>query len=86
MTVSNSKYVVGEMHSISGLIEVAVCFGDLVTHSELRPLFVNILGAGFFYLDSDNKVVAFGRSVSLSINSRPKMDSRLIAKALSLNP
>lgn len=83
---TKAKYVVGEVPAIVGTFTVAICFSEAVGHDTVKPLFKEIHSAGFFYINDDRTVVAYGESVSLKTKSRCELDAKLIAYALALQP
>lgn len=82
---SKGKYVVGEIRTEFGTSMTAVCFNEVVPHSTFKPLFEEILGAGFFGLSDQGEihVHVYGKSVSLGVESRPQ-DELQIRRALGL--
>lgn len=83
--MSKAKYVTGEVKTDYGTIATAICFGDVLNHSDFANKFTEIWGAGFFYIDQAGAVTAYGKSVSLGVESRPEQDAKMIEKALVLN-
>lgn len=85
MIYTRSKYIVGEVRGGGiGSVTSAVLFNDVVSHDSLRPLFSEIHGAGFFYIDENFKVSVFGTSTSLNVDSRPE-DALWIERTLCIN-
>lgn len=82
--MAQSKYVTGEVRSEYGTVATAICFGNVLTHSQFRHMFKEIWGAGFYYIDETGTIIAYGNSVSLNVNSREIEDAKMIAKALGL--
>ncbi len=88
--MSTTKYIVGVMYA--GYVErpVAIVFPEYVSHDAMADAVFsnrrNILGAGFCYINDEEKAVAYGRSVSLKIDARPAEDSVYISEALGLGP
>lgn len=58
-----NKYVIFENN-------FPILFGELFTHRDIRGGFGKVTGAGFFYINDENKVVVYGESVSLDIKSK----------------
>lgn len=95
MYKSRSKYVVGIYRDTARRSgpegrffqqEVAVVFDPEIKHSDMRRLFMSVEGAGFCTVSpSDGKVFCHGRSESLGIESRPDIDTPLVARALGLS-
>lgn len=84
MIYVKSKYIVGEVRGGGlGSVLSAVLFNDVVSHDSLRPLFSEIHGAGFFYIEG-GKVNVFGESIALKVKSRPE-DVIWIERTLRLN-
>lgn len=81
--MSQRKYITGTIKGDID-IEVAVLFPDFVAHASIGRLFDTIVGAGFYGLDENFIVQAYGESVGLHVKSRGVADSKLIAKALCL--
>lgn len=82
--MAQAKYITGEVHTDYGTVATAICFGEVLAHSDFSKMFKEIWGAGFFYIDEMGTVIAYGKSVSLEIKSRESEDARMIEKALSL--
>lgn len=88
--MSTTKYIVGVMYA--GYVErpVAIVFPEYVDHDAMADAVFsnrrNILGAGFCYINDDDKAVAYGSSTSLKIEARPAEDSVYISEALGLGP
>jgi hypothetical protein len=82
--MSQAKYIVGEVFSTYGTIPCAICFGESISHDALRPMFAEIYGAGFFFINDEGEVKAYGKSVSLGVESREDKDAKMISKALGL--
>lgn len=68
--------------------EVALCFPGFLVHREMYrqvfPRSCQIIAAGFYDIYPDTSVKAYGKSESLSIESRPEKDSFLIQRSLGL--
>jgi hypothetical protein len=79
-----TKYIVGEITDVYGSELTALVFGENVTHSTFANKFTSIFGAGFCFINSDRKSVAYGESVSLNVKSREDEDSIIIDIALGL--
>lgn len=79
---SKGKYIVGEIRGQYPVL-TAVCFNELATHSDFKPIFTEILGAGFFHVNDDLTVTVYGDSVSLEVKVRPE-DAKKISQALAL--
>jgi hypothetical protein len=84
--MSRAKYITGEVKCDGGLgsVATALCFGEILGHSDLIGRFSEIWGAGFFFIGEDGKVTAYGKSVSLGVDSREEKDAQMIEKALGL--
>ena len=83
--MAKAKYITGEAKTDFGTIATAICFGEVMAHSDFSKMFKEIWGAGFFYIDQTGAVTAYGKSVSLGVESRPEEDAKMIEKALVLN-
>lgn len=90
MMFARGKFITGKIKDKHGPVLTAVCFCELVNHDSFKNSFVEILGAGFFWLDEDVKgnpiVVVQGKSVSLDVESRGEEDAFLIRRVLGLEP
>jgi len=76
-----SKYIVIEQNGFKS----AILFDDTIAHSDFKPIFNNIVSAGFFDTDIKNgKIVVstFGRSLSMKLESSAE-DAKLIEKLLN---
>lgn len=64
----------------------AVAFPEAVDHVSMSKVFVegSIIGAGFFYVDDDNKVITYDESVGLAKGPDPQ-DVKLLERMLGLN-
>lgn len=74
---TKAKYVVLDS------CDTVIAFPEWVQHSEIFPA-ARKVSAGFFYVE-DGKVIAFGESISLSLQSRGELDAKLIAKQLNIS-
>ena len=84
------KYIVGEIESSTGFdIATAVCFSEAVEHSSVAKLFTVIWSAGFFNVGCDElgiiNVAAYGKSISLGVESQFEKDEKFIKRALGLD-
>lgn len=78
MSILNMKYVVLD----NGLNDIPLIFPGLESHANIAMHFNwPIVSAGFVKVN-DNKVICYGKSVSLNANCRPDEDARLITKFL----
>lgn len=82
--MARTKYITGEVKCDGpiGSVATAICFGEILGHSDLKSRFTEIWGAGFFFIDDAGNVVAYGESVSLGVKSREAQDAKMIEKAL----
>lgn len=81
---NKGKYIVGELASSIGMPVVsAVCFNEVVSHDSFKQLFTEIYSAGFFHVQND-KIVVYGKSVSLNVESNEERDTKQIARALGM--
>lgn len=78
---SKSKYIVGELGSGILPIMVAVVFPESINHTDVAPIFSEIMSAGFCQYGTD-QVSVFGESIGLHIKSDPTHE-RLVGRAMS---
>lgn len=87
------KYVIGEIREEHLTTEMAVVGPEYIPHSTLKKLLFGApISGGFFYIDTGDKksvqkpkVVVYGESVGLNINSRVGIDEDIIARSVGLN-
>jgi hypothetical protein len=81
---NKSKYVVGNVSSLTGSITVAIVFPEIIGHDDVARLFIpnTIVGAGFCHVQDDT-VSVYGSSAKLQIDSR-SADLMYVEQALSL--
>lgn len=73
-----SKYIVLEQDSL----ELPFIFSELSTHADVaRALRGKVLGAGFCVIQND-RYVCYGESISLEIESRGEVDSKILNSTL----
>jgi len=87
-----SKYIVGQVRCDDrfNFTLGAVVFPEFVNHSEMaRRMFREVQSAGFVDFATEDyesgfRVVCFGRSESLKLESNPEVDIPLVRQALGL--
>ncbi len=78
---NKSKYVVGIPRG--SRFKQAVIIPETMNHRDLRPIFAEILSAGFWHIAND-KIVVYGESTSLGgVRCNPDTDPELIGQAIS---
>ena len=79
-----SKYIIADI----GSCIVPIVFSELMAHNDMadsiRVTPERVLGAGFCYIEND-RYVCYGRSISLGINSREKVDSDFLNRYLGVD-
>lgn len=70
----------------NGLLDVIIVFPDMIDHNDMRcrlnvPI-ENVLSAGFVAAENENGPSCYGMSVSLKVESRPVIDTKILRKFL----
>lgn len=60
----------------------AIIFSDGMVHADVARKFGGAKSAGFVSIDDEGKIAAYGRSMSLGLESDPD-DSRIISNAFN---
>lgn len=82
MGMKSTKYIVFD----TDLLEEMFIFGDTIQHNDVaRMLGVRdkIISAGFIQV-SEDKAAAYGKSISLGVESREEIDSQIANRVLGL--
>lgn len=87
MFSDDCKYIVIESAMLS---PYPIMFPSMIQHStvwgwiESSDYTARLISAGFFNLDEDGNVRAYGEAVSLDVKANEEEDERLIGRALNL--
>lgn len=80
---TRTKYVIGSL--IDGCtcedVECVLIIPEHISHNSVERCFYKITSAGFFRINNDASVSAYGKSISLGVESK-ESDHALIQKAL----
>lgn len=83
--INRTKYIIFD----SGLNDEIVIFSDMQEHAHIARGLGMIVSAGFisigFNEDGQLDASCFGKSVSLDVESRPEIDSKIARKALGFD-
>jgi hypothetical protein len=64
---------------------IPVVFSELQQHVDVaQALFTTIVGAGFCKINDNKEFVCYGESISLGIQSRLEVDSKIINRSFGL--
>lgn len=77
------KYIVGEVRTSAMPLHAAVVFPEVIGHSDMAQVFVNIQSAGFGVVNDDLTVSVYGESVSLG-KCAVQGDIVFVSRALAL--
>lgn len=82
---SKGKYLIGELATKYVDQYVAICFPETVGHDDIGKFFNHdtVIAGGFFYVQ-DGKVVPYGKSISMGVDSRPE-DVKFLQRALGMS-
>ena len=74
--MSRRKYIVVRQ----GTLEMPILFSELQSHAEVAHAFkpAEVISAGFWGTNADDRFVCYGESVSLKLKAREVEDSRIM--------